>query len=100
MLKPILCLIGILVLLLILSHTLKQKQKQKRSEIIVIQKQAPIRVPVEVPILIEKVPKPGPKIDDVESMYYSDLEWYAPLYSTNRPFSSNYYNGSYKTYSL
>lgn len=81
------------MLLLILSSALRQ-----RPEVILIQEQVPVQVPVKVPVRVEKVLKPGPIIDDVKSMYYSDLEWYAPLYSNRRPFSSNYYNGSYKTY--
>jgi len=92
MLRPILCLIGILVLLLLLS---------RKSDAIIIREQIPpvtVNRPVQVPVLIEKVTPPGPLIDNVTSMYYSDLEWYAPLYSNKRPLSSNYYNGSYKTY--
>ena len=70
-----------------------------------VKEQVPVQVPtvpvqIPVPVLIEKVTPPGPLIDDTSSMYYSDLEWYAPLYSNKRPFSSNYYNGSYKTYTM
>jgi len=90
------CFLGILILLLILSCALRKQP----SKMIVIHKPVPVNIPVPVPALvsIEKVAKPGPLIDDIKSMYYSDLEWYAPLYSSKRPFSSNYYNGSYKTY--
>jgi len=97
MLKPILCLLGVLLLLLILSHA------YKRPRIMIVKEQVPVQVPtvpVQIPVLIEKVRNSGPLIDDIKSMYYSDLEWYAPLYSNKRPFSSNYYNGSYKTYTM
>ena len=115
MLKPILCLLGVLLLLLILSHA------YKRPRIMIVKEQVPVQVPtvpVQIPVLIEKVRNPGPLRDDTSSMYYSDLEWYGekpartreytpallgrgqPLYSNKRPFSSNYYNGSYKTYTM
>jgi hypothetical protein len=87
----------------------------------IVKEQVPVQVPtvpvqVPVPVLIEKVTPPGPLRDDTSSMYYSDLEWYGEKPARTReytpallgrgqplnfiPFSSNYYNGSYKTYTM